>query len=174
MLSLLIGDGKGKTTSALGTALRSAGWEKKVLIIQFIKSNSFQTGERKAIERSLTKNIDLKVLGLGFVGIREDKKSLKEHKLRARKALKETEKAFIIDNYDLVILDEILGAITGKLLTTKEVLALINKLEKQADIILTGRKAPKSLREKADLISEIKKIKHPFDKGILAKQGLDF
>ncbi|MFH1566317.1 MAG: cob(I)yrinic acid a,c-diamide adenosyltransferase [bacterium] len=174
MLAIITGEGKGKTTSAFGTALRAVGWGKKVLIIQFIKSKEFPTGEKKAIEKFLSDNITIKTLGLGFVGIMGDTKDLDKHRKKAKEALKKTEKLITLNHYDLIILDEILGAIKGHLLTTKKILKLIELIDKNTDVILTGRLAPKSLVDKADLVSEIKKVKHPYDKGILAKKGFDF
>jgi len=85
----------------------------------------------------------------------------------AKKLLRETP-------YNLIVLDEVLGAIAGNLLTEKEVLDSIDTIGKDTDIILTGRFAPRALLDKAELVSEIRKIKHPHDKGILAKKGLDF
>ncbi|OIP97841.1 hypothetical protein AUJ94_01450 [bacterium CG2_30_40_12] len=174
MLILLTGDGKGKTTSALGIALRAAGWNKKVLFMQFIKSNTFRTGEKQAIEKFLSDNVTLKTLGLGFVGIKNDRKSLKEHRRKAKEALTEAKKLLRKTPYNLIVLDEVLGAIAGNLLTEKEVLDSIDTIGKDTDIILTGRFAPRALLDKAELVSEIRKIKHPHDKGILAKKGLDF
>lgn len=174
MIAILTGDGKGKTTSAFGTALRAAGWGKKVLIVQFVKSENFQTGEKQATEKYLSDDVTIKTLGLGFVGIMGDKKDFKKHQQKAKEALLNTQKMFGDNHYDLIILDEILGAISGKLLTTVDVLKLLDQIEKGADVILTGRNAPQILVDKADLVSEIKKIKHPYDKGISAKKGFDF
>ncbi|MFH1955956.1 MAG: cob(I)yrinic acid a,c-diamide adenosyltransferase [Patescibacteria group bacterium] len=174
MLAILTGDGKGKTTSALGTALRAAGWNKKVLFVQFIKMDEFPTGEKKAIEKFLPANITIKTLGLGFVGIKGDAKSLNAHRQKAKEALEKTKEAVSRCHYDLVVLDEILGAIAGRLLTVKDVSSLLDKVDKNSDVVLTGRSAPKALVDKADLVSEIRKIKHPYDKGILAKKGFDF
>ncbi len=174
MLIILTGNGKGKTTSALGTALRAAGWGKKVLIVQFIKSKDFSTGEARAIKKYLKDVIIIKTLGLGFVGILNDKKTLKEHRTQALKALKKAKELISNNSYNLIILDEITGCITGKLLTTKEIMDFINPMKKKANIILTGRGASKELIEMADLVSEIKNIKHPFDKGMPAVRGLDY
>lgn len=174
MLIILTGNGKGKTTAALGTALRAAGWGKKILIVQFIKSKGFSTGEARAIKKYLKDVIKIETLGLGFVGILNDKKTLKEHRTRALKALKKTNKLISSNQYNLIILDEIIGCIAGKLLTTKEIIDFINPMRKKTNIILTGRSVPKELIKMADLVSEIKNIKHPFDKGTQAVRGLDY
>src|SRR3989339_1236552 len=103
MLIILTGNGKGKTTSALGTALRAAGWGKKVLIVQFIKSKDFSTGEARAIKKYLKDVIIIKTLGLGFVGILNDKKTLKEHRTQALKALKKAKELISNNSYNLII-----------------------------------------------------------------------
>ena len=174
MLIILTGNGKGKTTSALGTALRAAGWGKKVLIVQFIKSKGFETGETKAIKKYLKSVVTIKTLGLGFVGIFGDKRTLTEHRKQALQALKEIKELMGKNRYSLIVLDEVLSAVAGSLLTTKEVINLIGPMKKKANIILTGRNAPKELIKIAGLVSEIKNIKHPFDKGMPAEKGLDY
>ena len=165
------GDGKGKTTAALGMALRTVGWGGKVLIIQFIKA--WKTGEHKAIENFLP---DIKIVpaGEGFVGIMGDRKPKETHKASAQKALYFAKTEIMSNKWQMVILDEINGAIEGGLIALKDVVELLNGKPIDVTLVLTGRKAKSEIITQADLVTEMQKIKHPFDSGILAKKGIDF
>lgn len=165
------GDGKGKTTAALGMALRTVGWGGSVLVWQFIKQ--WKTGEHKAIEKNLPQ-ISIITAGEGFVGIMGDKKPKAVHKASAKIALEKVNKEIMSKKWPLVILDEINGAIEGGLLTVKDVVTLIASKPDEVTLVLTGRQAKPEIIEKADLVTEMKKIKHPYDAGILAKKGVDF
>lgn len=171
LIIVYTGNGKGKTTAALGMALRTVGWGGKVLIIQFIKA--WKTGEHKAIEKYL-KDITIIPAGSGFVGIMGDRKAKEEHQASAQKALQLAKKEIMSKNWPLVILDEINGAIEGKLVNLKDVLTLLASKPDEVTVVLTGREAKPEIIEKADLVTEMNKIKHPFDSGILAKKGVDF
>lgn len=164
------GDGKGKTTTALGLILRASGYNKKILLVQFIK-NSF-SGELK----SLKKLEGLKIIrgGKGFVGILGDKLPLEEHKNAAVATFNKLNNEIISGKWDLVVVDEIIGAVSGKLLDAELVLDLIDRKPDFVDLVMTGCNASKEIIERSDLVSEIKSIKHPFDKGIKAKKGIDF
>jgi cob(I)alamin adenosyltransferase len=164
------GDGKGKTTAALGLAMRTAGYEKKVKIIQFIKGD-WTSGEEKTIER--LKNVSMIKTGAGFVGIENDKKPISLHRERAMNGLLLAREA-LGQNHSVVILDEILGAIKGKLINTREVLDLINSKGAAQTLVLTGAPKIKAIIDRSDLVTEMKKIKHPYDKGTLAIKGVDY
>lgn len=177
MLIVYTGNGKGKTTAALGLALRAVGYGKKICILQFVKEESWPEGARKAIRTStLKKNIDIKALGSGFVGILGDTKPKEAHKIRAARASKIALETIKSGNYDIVILDELLGALYGDLISKKDVQSLlVEKQESSLDaLVITGRNAPKWLITEADLVTEMKEIKHPFQKGIQAKKAVDF
>ena len=171
LIIVYTGNGKGKTTAALGMALRTVGWGGKVLVIQFVKA--WKTGEHKAIEKYI-KDITIIPAGSGFVGIMGDKKTKEEHKVSARKALELAKKEIMSKKWPLVILDEINGALEGKLVELKDVLALLASKPEEVTVVLTGREAKPEIIESADLVTEMNKIKHPFDSGILAKKGVDF
>jgi|SRR3989344_5127799 len=171
LIIVYTGNGKGKTTAALGMALRTVGWGGKVLVIQFIKA--WKTGEHKAIEKFI-KDITIIPAGSGFVGIMGDKKTKEEHTASAKKALKLAKKEIMSKKWPLVILDEINGALEGKLVEFKEVLSLLASKPEEVTMVLTGRQAKPEIIERADLVTEMKKIKHPFDSGILAKKGVDY
>lgn len=166
------GGGKGKTTAALGIALRAAGYKKKALIVQFIKG-SWETGEMNSLRR-LSPEIELVRIGKGFVGIIDDKKSFKDHINAAQEALKVAEKAVSSNKYSVVILDEINYAAKGKLVSVRDILNLIKNKNFKTHLVLTGNFAASKVIEKADLVTEMKEIKHPFHKGIKAQRGIDY
>ena len=167
------GDGKGKTTAALGLALRAYGAGLNVLILQFIKGRQ-NSGELAALERlskiSAENKIEIRQCGLGFI----DKNKIVEHKAAAENALELARTEILSANWDLIILDEILYAVKFQLLDAEKVLALIKIKPPQLHIVLTGRDAPKILIDAADLVTEMKLIKHPFQRGIKAQRGIEF
>lgn len=171
LVIIYTGDGKGKTTAALGLALRAAGYSRRILIIQFGK-NKF-SGEIKAIKR-LKPYVKFIQGGKGFVGIINDQLPLEEHKKAAQQTRERLHQELVSGKWDLVIADEIIGALSAKLLTIDQVLKLITDKPQGLDLVLTGRHAPPKLIKQADLITEMKEIKHPYHKGIPAKKGIDF
>lgn len=178
MLIIYTGNGKGKTTASFGLALRAAGYGKKVAILQFVKQESWPEGARVALRSAHGKHlgITIKALGSGFVGIMGDQKPLAEHRKSAALALNESLKIILSKKYDLIVLDELLGALHGKLISKKGVIKILDTVYhiQNTDFVLTGRHAPKWLIDKADLVTEMREIKHPFQKGIQAKRGIDF
>jgi cob(I)alamin adenosyltransferase len=173
MIFLFTGNGKGKTTSALGQALRVVGQGGRVLILQFIKSKNWPTGEEKAI-KVFGKKLQLFKGGKGFVGIMGDKLPFLVHKKAAKETLKRAKKEILSGKYNLVVLDEINVALVLKLLSLKEVLELLKLTPKNVDLILTGRGAPKELIKRADLVTNFQEIKHPFQKGVWGKKGIEY
>jgi cob(I)alamin adenosyltransferase len=166
------GDGKGKTTAALGMALRAAGHRKQTLIVQFIK-NFKNYGELKFVKK-YNCGIEIKSIGKGYVKIRGDKFPFEEHVKAAKQALKFAEDKILSKEYDIVVLDEMNIALDKKLLTFHEVAELIHRKPPSLHLVLTGRNAPKKLLQLADLVSEVKEIKHPFKKGTLAQKGIEY
>lgn len=165
------GEGKGKTTAALGIVLRAAGYHKKCLIVQFGKA--WFTGELVGIKK-LGDNIKIIQGGKGFLNILGSKVSKAEHKKAANEAFNILYKEVISGNWDIVVADEIVGAMSSKVLSLTKVLQLIKKKNVRMDLVLTGHYASKELINAADLVTEMKEVKHPFQKGILAKKGIDF
>ena len=166
------GNGKGKTTAALGMALRAAGHGKKTLIVQFIKS--FENyGEIKFVKKYRC-GITIKTLGKGYVKIKGDRFPFKEHVKSANAAFQFAKDQILSKKYNIVVLDEINIALDKKLLTIKQVIELIQQKPPQLHLILTGRAAPKRLLRIADLVSEVKEMKHPFRKGIEAQKGIEY
>lgn len=165
------GEGKGKTTASLGLVLRAAGYKKKVLIIQFGKV--WFTGELEGV-KMLAPYVKLIQGGLGFIKIFDDNYDIKEHKAAAQKTYDLLYKEVTSDKYDLVVADEIVGAVAGKLITQNQMIDLIKAKPKRLDLVLTGHHGKQSLFKHADLVTEMMPIKHPFEKGILAKEGVDY
>jgi len=166
------GEGKGKTTAAMGLALRAAGYGQKVLIIQFVKT--WFTGEKGGFE--LLPNVEFIQAGKGFYKILGDKLPENEHVEAAQEALALAQAKITSGGYDVVVLDEIIGSVTGGLLELAPVLALVDSKPPQLDLVLTGHHGDQlpELLDRADLITEMVKVKHPYDKGILAKKTIDY
>lgn len=173
------GTGKGKTTAALGTAIRAWGDGQKVLILQFIKG-AWKYGELKAIE-TLGKaegRIEIRPMGDGFVFHNkkdpENEERLAEKKELARRAWDMVRKEVMSGAWDLIVLDEINYAIHFGMLETGEVAGLIRERPVRLNMILTGRYAPKELIDLADTVTEMTLVKHAFQKGIRARKGIEF
>lgn len=168
---IYIGNGKGKTSAAVGLAVRAAGSGFKVLYLQFVKGD-WPSGEREILSK--LKNVDVKLMGRGFVGILGDRKPLAVHIKAAKNAMKESIKALKSKKYNLVILDEAISAIESRLLTVDEVVKIVKSKPPEIHLCLTGHKNYKKLIDLADLVTEMKMIKHPYYKGILAERGIDY
>ncbi len=166
------GKGKGKTTAALGIALRATGYDKKICMIQFIKG-SWHYGEMISSKR-LEPQFEIVAIGKGFVGIIDDKTPLEEHKKIANEAIKISATKIQSGNYDIVILDEVNYAINLNLIKLEDVLNLIKIKPQPLDLILTGNYARDEIIELADLVTEMREVKHPFQQGKKAKKGIDF
>ncbi len=166
------GGGKGKTTAALGLAIRAIGHGWKVCLIQFIKGTR-KYGEIESVKR-LAPNFEINILGEGFVGILDDGKSLTEHKSAAKKALKISHKKIISGDYQIVILDEINYALSLNLIEVNDILELIRIRPNEVFLILTGDNANKQVIDVADLVTEMNAVKHPYQKGLPPIKGIDF
>ena len=166
------GKGKGKTTAALGIALRATSYKKKICMIQFIKG-SWHYGEMESSKR-LEPEFEMVAIGKGFVGIIDDKSPKEDHQEIAKEAIRISNEKIQSGKYDIVILDEINYAVNLNLISLDDVLDLIKSKPENVDLVLTGNYAKEEVIEAADLVTEMKEIKHPFQKGIKAKEGIDF
>jgi cob(I)alamin adenosyltransferase len=167
MIQVYTGNGKGKTTASLGLALRAVGAGLKVYIAQFCKGRDYS--ELKVLKK--IKNIKVEQFGRTcFI----KRKASKIDKELAKKGLEKVKKIIQEKKYDLIILDEINICFYYDLLRTEEVIEILKNTPKDIEIILTGRYAPKEIIKIADLVSEIKEIKHYFKKGIIARKGIEF
>lgn len=172
LLIVYTGDGKGKTTAALGMCVRAVGYDWHICLIQFVKG-SWKYGELKGLKR-LEPNVELHVIGEGFVGILDDDKSFEEHRTAARKGVELALEKIKSQKYQLVILDELNVASTLGLVTTEEVEMILAARGEMQNLVITGRGAPDWLKDQADLVTEMREIKHPYQKGILAQKGVDW
>jgi cob(I)alamin adenosyltransferase len=173
MLYVFTGDGKGKTTAALGQALRSVGDGKKVLMIQFIKG-PWPSGEDES-HKCLLPDFELRKRGKGFVGILNDTLPREEHERAALGALEELTREAESGRWNIIIADEINNALDLGLIKEDEVLRYIEVgREKKIDLIFTGRGAKQSIIGQADLVTEMKDIKHPFYEGKKARRGIEY
>lgn len=173
MLIIFTGNGKGKTTAALGQALRAVGNGSKVLMVQFIKG-PWKSGEHTSAEK-FDPHFKIIKKGKGFVGILNDTLPREVHAKSATDGLKYAEKEAMSGKWDIVILDEIWNALSLKLVSADAVSDFISKTKSFVDhVIMTGRDCPPEFIDCADLVTEMREIKHPFQKGIPAKKGLEF
>lgn len=165
------GDGKGKTTCAAGLAVRCAGAGGNVLWFQFLKKDS--SSERKSLE--LLENIDLlpgyDKMKFTFKMTEEEKQSAKDF---FQEKLLEIENIVHRKNYDMVVLDEIIGAINLNIILEEQVINFLKRKPKGLEVVLTGREPSEQLCKLADYISDIKKIKHPYDNGIMARHKIEY
>lgn len=168
LVQVYTGDGKGKTTAALGLAMRANGYGLKVKVIQFLKPDE-ETGERNSARD----------LGIGFVSIGTDHMDGTPVDMGTEGGL--TAEAMAVaegdlrsGEYDLVILDEILNSVRLGVLPAEDVLALLDSKAEHTEVVLTGRGAPQEIIDRADLVTEMRMIKHPYDAGIPARRGIEF
>ncbi|MFA6446915.1 MAG: cob(I)yrinic acid a,c-diamide adenosyltransferase [Patescibacteria group bacterium] len=171
MLQVYTGEGKGKTTAALGLVLRAVGAGKRVAIIQFDKGGE-RYSERKALERFPEVKVFVTGLdrreGKGFrMGITDEDKQEGERGLMILEDV-------LKQNFDLIVLDEINTSTSLGIVDEQRVLGILKNRPESVEIVLTGRNAPQSYVDLADLVSEVKMIKHYFYKGTLAREGLDY
>jgi cob(I)alamin adenosyltransferase len=175
LVQIYTGDGKGKTTAAFGLALRAAGQGNKVLIYQFLKPRSLDLGERFALElgavRIRTEAIDLP---WDMSGARKDEQTVAKMRTAISDVLERIAQTAEKRFYDVIILDEIIFCLSKNLASLENIKGIVERRDPAVEIVLTGRGATDELMEMADLVTEMKNIKHPFDKGITARRGIEF
>jgi len=169
LIQVYTGDGKGKTTAALGLALRAAGHGLRVYIIQFMKGWP-NYGELKAVK--FLPGVTIRQFG-GPHFVNRNNPSPNDIRM-AREALEEARRAILSGDYDIVILDEINVALDFGLITLEEVLALLEEKPEGVELVLTGRNAHPEIIRRAHLVTEMKEVKHPYREGILARKGIEF
>jgi cob(I)alamin adenosyltransferase len=165
------GPGKGKTTAAMGTALRAVGQGMRVLMLQYIKG-SWHYGELDAVKCFGDKFV-MKQLGRGFVkvgGAEADPEDIKA----VENAWKESEEAILGGQWDMVILDEINYAISYKMLDPERVVEVLKRKPEMVHVILTGRNAHPAIVDLADTVTEMRQVKHAYEKGVLAQRGIEY
>lgn len=168
MIQVYTGDGKGKTTAAFGLALRALGHGWRVLVVQFMKGDE-QAGELRAARRF--ENLEVRQFGLKTFVPRGNPGA--EDLRIAREGLEYARNAIRSGRYQLVILDELNCALDYGLVPLAEVLRLIEECPAEVELVITGRNAPAELVERADLVSEVREIRHPYQKGMGNRVGID-
>lgn len=171
LLVVHTGNGKGKTTAALGLALRAWGNGMKILILQFIKGG-WKYGELKALAQ-LAPRLVIEQMGEGFVS-KATEAEKEQHKKAAQETLRRAEEEIASGRWDMVILDEINYAVKFGLVPLEAALALAEKKPPRLHLVMTGRDAAPQLIERADLVTEMKEVKHPLKEGIKAQRGIEF
>lgn len=172
LVVVITGNGKGKTTSALGMCVRATGYGMKVCVIQFMKGDLY-SGELDGIKR-LAPNVELNLMGKGFCGIMGNPYPYKEHRANAQEAVKLAKEKILSGNYDIVILDEINNACHLKLVDLPQVMELLDLKPPLVHLVLTGRNAPQEVVDRADTVSEVREIKHASRQGIEPQKGIDY
>jgi cob(I)alamin adenosyltransferase len=175
MIVVFTGNGKGKTTAIIGQMLRAVGQGKKAIMFQFIKG-PWISGEHKFLDKykALKGKLEIYRGGKGFVGILGDKLPIKIHKKAVKETLKKATEAIKSKKWDIVALDEVNVAVSLGLIKASEVIKVIKNEPQKIIIVLSGRQAPKSFIKRADLATEMRELKHPFNKGEKAKVGFEF
>lgn len=171
LIHIYTGKGKGKTTAALGLAFRALGYNKKVYFLQFLKGR--ETGEKKTAAG---------ISGLTFARVNKTEKFVfqmnEEEKRQLQKEVKNVWNNLEVitrdSSYEIIILDEIMGALSNNIVELKNVIRLINNKADDKELILTGRGVPRKLIELADYVTEMNLIKHPYDRNIPAREGIEF
>lgn len=174
LVQIYTGDGKGKTTAALGLAVRTAGHGGRVLFYQFLKPSSLVLGERSGLQN--IGNITLLTLDEPWDMFESmgDEKAVERVRTAVRNVLKKIQTAAHERYYDLIVLDEIVFCLSKGLASMEDIRQLLDSRDPCVELVLTGRGAPQELIETADLVTEMKPIKHPFEKGIRARRGIEY
>ncbi|MGB9681819.1 MAG: cob(I)yrinic acid a,c-diamide adenosyltransferase [bacterium] len=170
LVEIYTGDGKGKTTAAFGLVLRALGRDKKVIIFQFLKPPVPLSGEVIALKKAYP---DLEIIQGGrnrfVIGNPE-----KEDILLAKELLNKIILAVSSGRYDIIVIDEVFPAYRSGVISIDDIKEIIDKKTPNTELILTGRGAPEEILQEADLITEMRKIRHPYDKGVKAREGIEF
>lgn len=170
LIQIYTGDGKGKTTAALGLTIRAVGHGFKVYIIQFMKGKGGY-GELEGLKRLQP---ECQIEHFGAQGWVHKGENIEEHILEVRKAFIRAQEILLSGDWDIIVLDEILNALWFELIPESEVLELLSQKPTQVEVVLTGRNVSQTLIDKADLVTEMVLRKHPFEQGIMARLGIEY
>jgi cob(I)alamin adenosyltransferase len=175
LVQIYTGDGKGKTTAAFGLALRAAGQGNKVLIYQFLKPPAVDIGERFALQLGAVRiRVESLDIPWDMSASSEDRQVIARTQAAISDALERIAQTGEKKFYDVLILDEIIFCLSKGLARLEDIKKIIDRKDPAVEIVLTGRGATQEMIDLADLVTEMKKIKHPFDKGLPARRGIEF
>ena len=168
LVIVLTGRGKGKTTAALGVVLRAWGRGMKTVVLQFVKARTANYGENRAARKL---GIEMIPLGEGFTWLSKD---IEKDKATARECWELARQKIDSGQYDIVVLDEMTYPMTYGWIPVEEVIDTLRQRPQGLHVIITGRDAPQELIDFADLVTEMREVKHPYEKGVKARPGIDF
>ena len=171
MKHIYYGDGKGKTTAAIGLAVRAAGSKMKVLFVQFLKTEF--SGERHILSHTENVTLTFCPLELKFTFDMDDKEKAQAAKI-FKGIFDNAVTTALTEKHDMVVLDEVFEAINAHMLSESEVYEFITHAPSSMEIVMTGHNPPQKFMDCADYITEFKKIKHPYDRGITGRIGIEF
>lgn len=175
LVQVYTGDGKGKTTAAFGQALRAAGQGNKVLIYQFLKPSSLDIGERFALQLGAVR-IRLEVLDVQWdmATSPDDPQTRTQTQTQIREVLERIAQTAEKRFYDVIVLDEIVYCLSQSLAAVEDIRSICQRRDERVEIVMTGRGATQELLAMADLVTEMKMIKHPFEDGLAARRGIEY
>ena len=171
LVHIYTGEGKGKTTASIGLAVRAAGAGMKVLFVQFFKEDSAPSGEKEVLKAVGVDLVRSNCRHPLFTGARTDLEAVRASVVGTYEAAKEK---LMSGGYNLVVFDEIMSAINGGWIKIDDILSFLDSRPKDLEVVLTGRNAPVELMQSADYVTEMLKIKHPFDNGVQARKGIEY
>jgi len=173
LVHIYTGEGKGKTTAAIGLSLRNLAYGNRVLVVQFLKAREKASGEILALSAAFP-NVEIRRFG-SWITPKTSKEELeRSHKPRIRKGINFVRSAVSSGEFDLIILDELCVTVKVGLVTEKDVLDLINSKADKTELVITGRGATEKMINAADLVTEMVEIKHPFKSGVAARKGIEY
>jgi cob(I)alamin adenosyltransferase len=171
LVHIYTGEGKGKTTASIGLAVRAAGSGMKVLFVQFFKEDSAPSGEKEVLKAVGVELVRSNCRHPLFTGARTDLEAVRASVVGTYEAAKEK---LMSGGYNLAVFDEIMSAINGGWIKTDDILSFLDSRPEGLEVVLTGRNAPVELMQSADYVTEMLKIKHPFDNGVQARKGIEY
>ena len=171
LVHIYTGEGKGKTTASIGLAVRAAGAGMKVLFVQFFKEDSAPSGEKEVLKAVGVDLVRSNCRHPLFTGARTDLEAVRASVVGTFEAAKEK---LMQGGYNLAVFDEIMSAINGGWIKIDDILSFLDSRPKDLEVVLTGRNAPVELMQSADYVTEMLKIKHPFDNGVQARKGIEY
>jgi cob(I)alamin adenosyltransferase len=169
LIQVYTGEGKGKTTAAIGLAVRSLGQGMRVLLVRFLKADGPGSGEIAFL--NLSPGLEILSSGVGVFGAEADPKAIEQS---VREAFARARGKMAAERFDLIIFDEINNAVHRGYLPVAEVISLLDEVPAGTELVLTGRNAPEPFLERAHLVTRMEKVKHPLDQGIAARKGIEY
>lgn len=171
LVHIYTGEGKGKTTAAVGLALRACGQGMKVLFVQFFKEDSASSGEKELLRKAGVDLVRSNSRHPLFTGAKTDLEAVRASVVGTYEATKEK---LMEGGYDMAVFDEMMSAVNGGWVKTEDLLGFLGSRPKNLEVVLTGRGAPVELMQSADYVTEMLKIKHPYDAGVQARKGIEY